>query len=467
MGADRKPVILFLHGFGSSSKCWRPLLALLRDDSRITERFELRTIDYPTKWFELNVLGRIPRLAELGRFLGGEIDSPDYRSRDLVLVGHSQGGLVIQTWFEQVLHANAARRLAQIRQVVLFATPNEGSNFAFNLRRILFKLFTNPQEISLRAFDPDIADLRSLIKERIVHATTDTAASWRVPVHTFCGMQDDIVLEASARGPFTSVKSLPGDHFGIIRPKDRQDRRYTEFVELLLEETGHAHRFVVERYETSLHVEPRPAQSSIHTRSEKNPRDVIFDNYGRLRRTVRFAPGNRCLDRFTIRYGTRKEGYVVGHCSHNNLVSPADRGLWEDNGTFVQFDFVPVDGEDSWFEVEIWKGFDAGERDVHFHLGNHSHYQHLDYVLDVSAYVAAGRAVTKAPLLYYHPQDHEHGELCRRRERSTPSPPDSATPDGVFRWQLRDVRTGIVDIVWDVAAAPVAPGDPPPAGSVA
>ena len=53
--------------------------------------------------FELNLLGRIPRLQEIGRSLADEIDSPAYRGRPLTLVGHSQGGLVILSYLSDVL----------------------------------------------------------------------------------------------------------------------------------------------------------------------------------------------------------------------------------------------------------------------------------------------------------------------------------------------------------------------------
>ena len=87
---QRKGVILFVHGFGSSSKCWTKMHELLLKDDRLASRYEFRVWDYPTKWIELNVLGRIPSLREIGRALKDEINS--YRGRELTLVGHSQAG---------------------------------------------------------------------------------------------------------------------------------------------------------------------------------------------------------------------------------------------------------------------------------------------------------------------------------------------------------------------------------------
>ncbi|HEV7573276.1 MAG TPA: alpha/beta hydrolase, partial [Thermoanaerobaculia bacterium] len=92
--AETKDVALFIHGFGSSAHCWDALLPLLRADKEIPERYELQCWSYPTKVIELNPLERIPSLAELGGYLVDHLRSPEFRDRNLTLIGHSQGGLV-------------------------------------------------------------------------------------------------------------------------------------------------------------------------------------------------------------------------------------------------------------------------------------------------------------------------------------------------------------------------------------
>src|SRR3954467_13335691 len=106
-----KEIILFVHGFGSSRKCWIRLIQLLSKDERITSRYEFACWDYPTSWFSLNLRGRIPRLKEVSRALRNEIDSPRYRGRTITLIGHSQGGLVIQRWIADLLEEGEANLL--------------------------------------------------------------------------------------------------------------------------------------------------------------------------------------------------------------------------------------------------------------------------------------------------------------------------------------------------------------------
>jgi putative serine esterase DUF676 len=431
------------------------MLELLRSDDQLTSRYEFATWEYPTKWVELNLLGRIPRLQEIGRSLAAEIDLPRYRGRRMTFVGHSQGGLVIQSYIATLLTSGQAMQLRNLEQAIFFATPCEGSTTAMSARILLSSLFSNPQEMTLRVLNPDVADLRAIIRERVVSATADSPVSWRVPIHAFCGLQDNIVPEASARGVFDNIKEVKGTHFSIIQPPDRPDPRYAEFAELLLEPGGHAHRFDVDNYECVVRVEPRQLQS-IRTVSEKNPRSVEFDNFATVTRTVRFSPSNRCRDKFKLRYSTRKEGYVVGYPSHHNEATAADIGLWEDTGTFFEFDFTPEPNTEYRLKVEVYRGFDKDNRDLHFHLGTDSRYRQLTYVLDLSAYVADQYVIAKGPYLYLEPTDIGHSELCKQRGARDPLEPVSRTPDGVFRWELEDVDQGVVDVVWDV----VRMGDP-------
>ena len=445
--ARRKPIVLFIHGFGSSSRCWETLLGLLGQDERVTSCYELSTWDYPTKWIEVNVFGRIPRLQELGRALASELDAPRYRGRELTLVGHSQGGLIIQSYLADALSAGRAQLLQDVRQAIFIATPSEGSTAGISLRRLASLLFNNPQEVTLRVLNPDVSDIRSVITERIVGAVKDSETEYRIPIHAFSGLQDDIVPEASARGVFSNVRAVRGTHFSILKPDSVGDPRYSELVELLLEPGGHSHRFEIAEYSTELRIEPC-APTEIVTRSDVNRRRVVYDNYATLKRTVVFAPSNRCRHNYVIQYATRGNGYVIGHPSHPNAASPADLGRADDTGTFFRFEFVPEAGEEYCLNLEVYNGFCASAEDVHFHLGDSSYYRTVRYTLDLSAYLAAGRAIRTPPAMYVSSKDAGHSELCAQRSARAPVQPLSE--HGVYRWNLHNLKQGVVDIVWRV-----------------
>jgi hypothetical protein len=284
----------------------------------------------------------------------------------------------------------------------------------------------------------------------VVATPIDSATAWRVPIHAFSGIQDGIVVEDSARGPFDSVIRVRGNHFTVIRPDGPDDERYREFTELLLDPGGHTQRFEIEKYETVLRVEPRSNEKIVVT-STREPRTVIYDNYATLNRRVRFAGRNCCKNTFTIRYATQKFGYVIGHeAGPPNIAPPDATGRWEDTGLEYQYDFIPEPEGTYGLLVEIYRGYDQGERTAHFHLNNHSRYRLLEYTLDLSSYCAAGYQVCQEPRFYFHPEQHSHGGMCRNRPARDPIPPVNVDASGVWKWQLSNIQQGIVDIVWDV-----------------
>jgi pimeloyl-ACP methyl ester carboxylesterase len=450
MGDVMKDLVLFVHGFGSSPGCWEPLMALLQRDPRITSRYDLETFSYPTSWFSLNRLNRIPSLKELGRLLGARIDSKNWNGRNLTLVGHSQGGLVIQSWMADLLQGQASR-LGNLNQVLLIATPNAGSVTGLNLRRLASMLFTNPQELTLRVLSRDVAELQSIIRNSIVYSTEDSTVSWRVPIHAFAGLQDNVVPEASARGCFESVTPMPGNHFTILRPSNEDDDRYCRIAERLTEPGGHLHRFDIDLHQTVLRVEPRN-RTEMRVEIPSNPRIVVYDNYAFWKRTIRFAGSNRCADNFMIRYKTGKEGYVRANPSHTNIAPPEEIGRWMQDGTEFRFDFSPDSRKEYSLEVEVYKGFDEGEREMHFHLGKKGLFRNLECIINLSAYVKAGWQITAEPRCYFDNSDHPCNERCRdRSERNNIVPTRSSLSDGEWEFRLTDVREGGVNLVWDVS----------------
>lgn len=113
---------LFVHGLFSDETVWDQLVTCLSKDSFIQKFVRLRRFSYDSPWLELNPLRRIPALREIGESLGLFLETdPELRpcSR-LVLIGHSQGGLVIQAWLSQALQAGRAAAIKRVREIVRF-----------------------------------------------------------------------------------------------------------------------------------------------------------------------------------------------------------------------------------------------------------------------------------------------------------------------------------------------------------
>jgi pimeloyl-ACP methyl ester carboxylesterase len=155
--------VILVHGFTGGPHNWDQLLSLLRADPEVAERFEFVPFTYPTRLFQMSMRRRIPPVDELGNALGEFIDSREFQNREIALIGHSQGGLVIQQFLASRIQQGRAKELQPIRQVTLFATPFAGSVFLSGMRRLVFRLFPNPQERSLRVLAKETAAAQNVV----------------------------------------------------------------------------------------------------------------------------------------------------------------------------------------------------------------------------------------------------------------------------------------------------------------
>lgn len=100
----------------------------------------------------------------LGDFLGKLPESDQ-----LFLVGHSMGGLVIQSLLVQTMQEQRGTDLVKIRCFILFATPNLGSTILSGLRGIFSIFRENPQE-DLKVLDEDVAKISAVILRSVLGA---------------------------------------------------------------------------------------------------------------------------------------------------------------------------------------------------------------------------------------------------------------------------------------------------------
>ncbi|GAA2034466.1 hypothetical protein GCM10009839_38740 [Catenulispora yoronensis] len=197
-------------------------------------RFGYATGVWRPWWRPLRVLPSITTAADsLKEYLVTEAAGFD----SLVLVGHSQGGLVIQRCLVRMLSEGRGRELKRIQRVVLLATPNAGSQLLLTTRGLLVR--RNPQEKELRPFDELVADtLRTVLRDVVNAPAEPTERSCRIPFSVYAGEQDGVVTRASAQTVFPEAAALPGDHRTIARPTSYEHRTYTTVKRLLLATQG-------------------------------------------------------------------------------------------------------------------------------------------------------------------------------------------------------------------------------------
>jgi hypothetical protein len=449
-GANPKEIVIFVHGIRSSGEAWQPLVGLLKQDKEVTSRFEFHCFAYETKAVELRPHRRISTIEEVALHLREFIAR--FHDREITLVGHSQGGLVIQAYLHAMLTGGCSENLNAIRQVIMMATPNHGSTFLNPIRKGFRKLFSNPQDRALGVFDSDTNKTFNYVMKHVVLAKKRGAHEWPIPFCVFFGANDSVVPPVSACGGFheTNVKSLEADHFTIIKPENRQDERYRQFVDALFDPAGHACIYEIDLYETKVSMKPVLGSQDFSFPYCGHKRVVHSDNIGCIDRAVTFSRKNICDELFTIQYRTRHDGYLeVTTDPPENEASEAEIGEYGDYGVRTVFKFTPTPGKKFRSIIKVYGGFGDGKRDVHFHIGRNSYSKERVYDLDLSAYLAAGYKVSQEPKLHFHGNDPGCDDnLCKARELGEEVEPTQIEA-GIWRWELLRVREGVVDMTWE------------------
>ncbi|MFF0681415.1 alpha/beta fold hydrolase [Streptomyces tendae] len=215
----RRTVIVFIHGLFSSGATWDKLIEHMKRTPEFDNRFDTVSFAYPSPRFAWNPLRRTPDFDTLAENLRSLIVEMTEKYERIVLVTHSQGGLVAQRFLSRVLSDGRARELAKIRRIVMFACPNSGSELFLLMRKGVTPFTRNTQVRELRPLHVSVVDSQRRILRGIIQATELSDTKCPIPVVCYAGDSDNVVIPASALGIFPDGIVLPGDHFSIISPK--------------------------------------------------------------------------------------------------------------------------------------------------------------------------------------------------------------------------------------------------------
>ncbi|WP_405509610.1 alpha/beta fold hydrolase [Streptomyces cyaneofuscatus] len=206
--------MVFIHGFNSSAEMWDPLLSWMRPDEGLRDVTAL-PFSYDTRLWQPSPLRQIPSFDTVADSLKEFLVTEAERFDHLMLVCHSQGGLVAQRSLTRMLVEGRGKDMARILRVVLLACPNNGSQLGMTLRRAV--LPRNRQEQQLRPLDQQITDTQRTVLRDLVNAREVTERTCPIPFSVYAGETDNVVTPASALGAFPDASVLPGDHSGIVR----------------------------------------------------------------------------------------------------------------------------------------------------------------------------------------------------------------------------------------------------------
>ncbi|KAA8877317.1 hypothetical protein F3087_44910 [Nocardia colli] len=221
-----KVVLVLVHGIDSDGHCWDRMIELLNGDDKLDGNFSITNFEYPTGKVEWNLKRSFPNIATIARGLATTLKETVPPQLPIVFAAHSQGGLVVQRYLAQQLDAGRGEELWRVKRVLLFATPNSGSEYASMLRKFAGRFVSHAQEIELKPIAEQVTDTQSKLFDRVVSATAATSTTVPIPFEAYAGLSDKVVKHTSATFVFPFRGALPGDHSSIIRPDNRGSEIY-------------------------------------------------------------------------------------------------------------------------------------------------------------------------------------------------------------------------------------------------
>jgi pimeloyl-ACP methyl ester carboxylesterase len=445
-------VVVFVHGFTSGPDCWDSFVGRLeRDPDLPPAAYRFIRYDYPTALLELSPARRVPSIKECANSLGNFLDS-HADDDQLFLVGHSMGGLVIQQFLAQKILDQRGKDLARIRSVILFATPNRGSNVVPNLRGAFFQMFDNPQEEELRVLNTAIAEVSDVITRFILDAKNVDKTCCPIPFRAFWGLEDAVVTAVSAKGPFVEANGLRGDHSSVIdcEPTGKDDR-YEALKNSILHPVGHPGIYEIDLFEVTLEIAPSDPAMPVTLSGEVRPLVVHADNVAVRTSKFVFSKQNRCSIPYLQVYRSEQGAVEVLDVTQPNQASAEAQSTYYETGKRFSYEFTPDRGDAFEMVLRIYNGFGEGQRSWHNHMKPNARYKLFRFALDLDAYRRAGYIIKQTPELYFYDEDIMDHNLCKHRVRKKPIPPLPASTPWSSIWELADLRRGVVDIVWDIA----------------
>ncbi|GAA0466954.1 hypothetical protein GCM10010361_33950 [Streptomyces olivaceiscleroticus] len=232
-----KPVhLVFVHGLFSSREVWSAFQKLIDTDPVLKDWVTVDCFEYDSRRFQLRPDRRIGEIEGIADALETRLHQGERlrEAESIVLVTHSQGGLIVQRFLSRMLRDGKGRDLSRIKHITMFACPNTGSAFFLSIRKFLI-VWNHPQEKQLRPFERAVTEAQRTVLCDVVHARSLNDRQCPIPVAAYGGLTDNIVPDVVARGAFPSGGVIRADHRSIVQPTDHDADSYIVVRRALLD----------------------------------------------------------------------------------------------------------------------------------------------------------------------------------------------------------------------------------------
>jgi tetratricopeptide (TPR) repeat protein len=220
-------LIVFVHGFNSNKDAaWGQFPTLLKGDPDFKD-FNIHRFGYPTKL--CRQVSNIQNQGDLlASFLKEILTAEQPRYRQVVLVGHSMGGLVILHAFLRLERDHLEVLQDKELKVLTFGTPYLGVENT----EALSLFCDNKQANNLSILNDTLGELGREWTQRYNQKPAPSGRETpQVPLYAFRGTEDRFISKTSACGyPQTPCESVDGDHDSIVKPTNRKHLSYQKLT---------------------------------------------------------------------------------------------------------------------------------------------------------------------------------------------------------------------------------------------
>jgi len=229
---DRHRLLVFVHGFNSAKDtAWGEFPSFIKTDPGFDD-FNIHRFGYPTK-----LCRQVSDIRNQGGFLASFLESvftnTQQMYREVVLVGHSMGGLVILEALLKLERDHLQLLKEQDLKVLTFGTPYLGVENT----EVLTLFCDNKQVNDMRALNDKLGELSRDWTQRFNQiAASDGRETPQVPLYAFRGTEDRFVTETSACGyPQIPCQQVDGDHISLVKPTSRSHLAYQKLHHLAVQ----------------------------------------------------------------------------------------------------------------------------------------------------------------------------------------------------------------------------------------